>query len=93
MSQEAKIVITDFSFYYRSLEALREINLRIRPKEVFALFGPSRSGKTTLLKSLNRLTDLTNTWAGHFTFGYDSCRRSGPTGPSPEPGRSPRPAV
>ena len=26
--------------------------------EIFAIFGPARSGKTTLLKSLNRLTDL-----------------------------------
>jgi phosphate transport system ATP-binding protein len=58
MSQEEKIVITDFHFYYGSVEALRKINLRIRPREILTLFGPSRSGKTTLLKSLNRLTDL-----------------------------------
>jgi phosphate transport system ATP-binding protein len=58
MSQEEKIVIKDFSLYYDSVEALRMMNLRLRPREIFALFGPSRSGKTTLLKSLNRLTDL-----------------------------------
>jgi phosphate transport system ATP-binding protein len=58
MSQEEKIVISDFSFYYGSVRALQNINLRIRSREIFALFGPSRSGKTTLLKSLNRLTDL-----------------------------------
>ncbi len=58
MSQEEKIVIKDFSLYYDSVEALRKMNLRLRPREIFALFGPSRSGKTTLLKSLNRLTDL-----------------------------------
>jgi phosphate transport system ATP-binding protein len=58
MSQENKILINDFSFYYDSSQALRNINLDIRPNEIFAVFGPARSGKTTFLKSLNRLTDL-----------------------------------
>ena len=58
MSRENKIVIKDFNFYYDSVKALRNINLDIRPKEIFTVFGPARSGKTTLLKSLNRLTDL-----------------------------------
>jgi phosphate transport system ATP-binding protein len=59
MSQGSKIVIKDFSFYYDSSQALRNINLAIRPKMIFTIFGPARSGKTTILKSLNRLTDLT----------------------------------
>ena len=59
MSQEYKIVIKDFNFYYDSIQALRNINLAIHHKEIFAIFGPARSGKTTLLKSLNRLADLT----------------------------------
>ena len=58
MSRENKIVIKDFNFYYDSLQALQNINLRIQSNEIFAIFGPARSGKTTLLKSLNRLTDL-----------------------------------
>jgi len=58
MSQESKIAIKDFNFYYDYLQALRNINLNIRPNEIFTIFGPARSGKTTLLKSLNRLTDL-----------------------------------
>ncbi len=58
MSEETKIIIKDFSFYYGSVPALRDINLNIQSKEIFTVFGPARSGKTTLLKSLNRLTDL-----------------------------------
>ncbi|NWF91342.1 MAG: phosphate ABC transporter ATP-binding protein [Syntrophaceae bacterium] len=58
MSEQRKILIEDFSFYYDSFQALRDINLKIGAKEIFAIFGPARSGKTTLLKSLNRLTDL-----------------------------------
>ena len=58
MPLETKISIKDYNFYYDSSQALRNINLNIRPKEIFTVFGPARSGKTTLLKSLNRLTDL-----------------------------------
>jgi phosphate transport system ATP-binding protein len=58
MSQESKMIIKDFSFYYDSVQALRNVNLNIQPKEILTVFGPARSGKTTLLKSLNRLTDL-----------------------------------
>jgi len=58
MSQESKMVIKDFSFFYDSVQALQNITLNIQPKEIFTVFGPARSGKTTLLKSLNRLTDL-----------------------------------
>ena len=58
MSQGSKIVIKDFSFYYDSVHALQNISLNIEPKQIFTVFGPARSGKTTLLKSLNRLTDL-----------------------------------
>ena len=58
MLLETKISIKDFNFYYDSSQALRNISLDIRSKGIFTVFGPARSGKTTLLKSLNRLTDL-----------------------------------
>jgi len=58
MSNEKKIITNGFSFYYDSLPALQNINLEIPANEIFSVFGPARSGKTTLLKSLNRLTDL-----------------------------------
>jgi len=58
MSLGSKIAIKDFNFYYDSVLALRNISLDIQPRQIFAVFGPARSGKTTLLKSLNRLTDL-----------------------------------
>jgi phosphate transport system ATP-binding protein len=58
MPQQDKIVIQDFNFNYPALHALHNIHLTIKSNEIFSLFGPSMSGKTTLLKSLNRLTDL-----------------------------------
>ncbi len=58
MGNHFKIVILDFQFYYGSVMALKGLNLSIRSNQIFAVLGPARSGKTTLLKSLNRLTDL-----------------------------------
>lgn len=45
--------------YPDGVEALSNISLTIQPHEVFVLFGPSRGGKSTLLRLLNRLSDLT----------------------------------
>lgn len=47
-----------FFTYGDETEALRNINLDIMEKELFILFGPSRSGKSTLLRLMNRLSDL-----------------------------------
>src|SRR5215204_3734797 len=38
--------------------ALKDVTLRIQPNELFVLFGPSRGGKSTFLRVLNRLSDL-----------------------------------
>jgi phosphate transport system ATP-binding protein len=54
-----KLAIDDVSFTYADgARALHDIDLQIRANELFVLFGPSRSGKTTLLRMLNRLSDL-----------------------------------
>ncbi len=45
--------------YVDGTEALRNVSFDVLPNEVFVLFGPARSGKTTLLRLLNRLSDLT----------------------------------
>lgn len=58
MDEKAKIVLDHFHFQYGAVMALKDINLQIQPRQIFAVLGPARSGKTTLLKSMNRLTDL-----------------------------------
>ncbi|MBN1220709.1 MAG: phosphate ABC transporter ATP-binding protein [Anaerolineae bacterium] len=58
--KKPKISIQNLFFTYADgTEALRNISLDIYAKEIFVLFGPSRSGKSTLLRLLNRLSDLT----------------------------------
>src|SRR5262245_62276292 len=44
---------------YSGRPAVNEVSLTVRQGEVLALIGPSGCGKTTLLRSLNRLVDLT----------------------------------
>lgn len=55
---KAKLVLNDVSFYYGDQPALKQINLRIHANEILAIFGPAMSGKSTLLRILNRLSDL-----------------------------------
>ena len=55
----AKLSIQNLSFTYPDgVKALKDINLEIKPHELFVLMGPSRSGKSTLLRLMNRLSDL-----------------------------------
>ncbi len=55
----AKLSIQNLSFTYPDgIQALNGVNLDIKPRELFVLMGPSRSGKSTLLRLMNRLSDL-----------------------------------
>ena len=62
-----KLSIQDVFFTYRDVakngattetDALKNVSIDINANEVFVLFGPARGGKTTLLRLLNRLSDL-----------------------------------
>ncbi|MDX1524299.1 MAG: phosphate ABC transporter ATP-binding protein [Anaerolineae bacterium] len=60
-STHAQIIIRNLFFTYGDgTEALTNISLDINAHEIFVLFGPARSGKSTLLRLLNRLSDLTD---------------------------------
>ena len=60
MTEESsdKIRIEDLSCFYGDFPALDKVSLAIRPNEIFGLMGPSKSGKSTLLRVLNRMCDL-----------------------------------
>jgi phosphate transport system ATP-binding protein len=55
-----KIVIENLSLQYADgIESLRKISMDIRENAITVLFGPAGGGKSTLLRCLNRLNDLT----------------------------------
>jgi len=58
---------------YADKPAVRAVTLPVRQGEVLALIGPSGCGKTTLLRSLNRLVELTPsaTRSGRITLDGD----------------------
>lgn len=57
-NKKDKIVVEGVDLYYSKFHALKNINLKMKEKEITAFIGPSGCGKSTLLKSLNRMNDL-----------------------------------
>ncbi|MGQ9464448.1 MAG: phosphate ABC transporter ATP-binding protein [bacterium] len=53
-----KIKLTELSLYYDKVHALKNINLEIYPNEIFSIIGPANSGKSSLLRTINRLVEL-----------------------------------
>jgi phosphate transport system ATP-binding protein len=47
-----------FGHFFGGRPTLKNINLDIRRNEIFGIIGPAGSGKSTFLRSLNRLNDL-----------------------------------
>jgi phosphate transport system ATP-binding protein len=54
-----KVAFDHFSAWFEDIPVLRDISLEVFAGERLALIGPNDSGKTVLLRSLNRLHDLT----------------------------------
>jgi phosphate transport system ATP-binding protein len=55
---EEKIRVEGFGFVYQDGSvALDNINLTVIEHEILGIMGPARSGKSTLLRSINRMTD------------------------------------
>lgn len=54
-----KIEIKNLNFYFGKKQVIKDLNLKIPANEILSVFGPANSGITTLLRSLNRLCELT----------------------------------
>ena len=67
------ISVTNLSKTYETgFEALKDVNLEIRPGEIFALLGPNGAGKTTLI---NIVCGIVNTTSGTITVGGHDIRK------------------
>ncbi|OUL19346.1 manganese ABC transporter ATP-binding protein [Nostoc sp. 106C] len=52
MKSTAGISITHLGVYYRTQEALRDVNCFIEPGKLTGIFGPNGAGKSTLMKAM-----------------------------------------
>src|SRR3989338_7006073 len=50
--------IHNLNVWFGPIHSLKEVNMEIRANEILSIIGPSNSGKTTFLRTLNRLNDL-----------------------------------
>lgn len=58
--KSGQIIFKDVQFNYnKTREVIKKFNLEINPNEKIALVGPSGAGKTTIIKLLLRMHDLT----------------------------------
>jgi phosphate transport system ATP-binding protein len=55
---ELMIQFDDVTVTYGSHVALNDISLQVRPRTILGIIGPANSGKTTLLKCINRTIDF-----------------------------------
>lgn len=55
---QPKFQIDALNLYYGKTHALKNISMKVNPKQITAFIGPSGCGKSTFLKTLNRMNDL-----------------------------------
>ncbi|MBU0633522.1 MAG: phosphate ABC transporter ATP-binding protein PstB [Candidatus Omnitrophota bacterium] len=58
MVETVKIKIDDLNIWFGDVHALKALNIEVLSNEILSIIGPANSGKTSFLRSLNRLNDL-----------------------------------
>ncbi|MFC0314530.1 phosphate ABC transporter ATP-binding protein PstB [Gordonia phosphorivorans] len=53
------LTLEDLNIYYGDFHAVKDVSLTIAPKSVTAFIGPSGCGKSTVLRTLNRMHEVT----------------------------------
>jgi phosphate transport system ATP-binding protein len=56
-TSDTSIQLVDFGAYYGALEVLKNINLAVERNKITVLIGPPGCGKSTLVRTLNRMND------------------------------------
>lgn len=54
---KAKIEIQNLSVSYGPIQSLKDVSLSVHEFEILGIIGPANSGKTSLMRTLNRLSD------------------------------------
>jgi phosphate transport system ATP-binding protein len=75
-SAPSKLEIENLSICYKGKKALKAVSLEIKENEIFGIIGPANAGKTSFLKSINRmdLFDATMDVSGSIKFNNRDIR-------------------
>ncbi|MBE9137129.1 metal ABC transporter ATP-binding protein [Nodosilinea sp. LEGE 07088] len=68
MTMAPGIIIDHLTVNYREVQALRNINLSVRPGKLVGIFGPNGAGKSTLVKAMLGLMPVVT---GRVTYGNE----------------------
>jgi ABC-type cobalamin/Fe3+-siderophores transport system ATPase subunit len=74
-----RLDLKDVNIYYGKFHAVSDVTLAVPPRSVTAFIGPSGCGKSTVLRSLNRMHEVT---PGARVEGSVLARRSSTRSPS-----------
>lgn len=55
VAEKYKLRIINLNVWYDKVQAVKELNLEVKEKEILSVIGPANSGKTSFLRTLNRL--------------------------------------
>ena len=66
-----KLSVRDLTIRYGSHVALQSASFEVYENEIFGIIGPANSGKTSMLRVLNRMDDFNSdmSWEGEVLFG------------------------
>lgn len=53
-----KIIVENLNCFYSGNQVLKNLNLTVEKNEILSIIGPSNSGKTSFLRTLNRMNDM-----------------------------------
>ena len=56
-SGAVSLAVREWSVWYGAVQALKAVTLDVRSREILGVIGPANSGKTSFLRSLNRMND------------------------------------
>ena len=56
-SDAISMAVREWSVWYGAVQALKAVTLDVRSREILGVIGPANSGKTSFLRSLNRMND------------------------------------
>ena len=71
MNVKNKIKVEGLNLFYGDFQALHDVDIEVKEREVTALIGPSGCGKSTFIRTLNRMNDLIDIVRIDGTINYD----------------------